>query len=149
MNYLSNPSLASSAARCTRPGDETETETDKNSKILLKSSNLEDIVKNQDECMMCIGAGHVFSPMRDVTQVPNGRTWGVPSWGVGTGSPASLWDRGRATLCLEVRTRRLSRGQGYERNANCQAKCHNLQAHDTNEHHSGKTLLFSQLMLHI
>ena len=25
-----------------------------------------------------------------------GSTWGVPSWGVGTGSPASLWDRGRA-----------------------------------------------------
>ena len=32
------------------------------------------------------------------SQTPNGRTWGVPSWGVGTGSPASLWDRGRATF---------------------------------------------------
>ena len=47
---------------------------------------------------------------------------------------------------LEVRTRRLSRGQGYERNANCQAKCHNLQAQDTNDHHSGKTILSSQHM---
>ena len=64
----------------------------------VKSSNFEVSVKNQDECMMCIGAGHVFSPVRDVTQIPKGRTWGVPSWGVGTGSPASLWDRGRATF---------------------------------------------------
>ena len=48
---------------------------------------------------------------------------------------------------LEVRTRRLSRGQGYDRNANCQAECHNSQVHVTNEHHSGKTVLFSQHLL--
>ena len=51
----------------------------------VKSSNFEVSVKNQDECMMCIGAGHVFSPVRDVTQIPNAKREDMGSAELGSG----------------------------------------------------------------